>query len=76
MGAAAAEIGTGARPLSAAVYRDELAAAGLIDIHIEPTHDAGGGILAVTIRATKLTAAVRATQPGDGPAVGPVRPCT
>jgi arsenite methyltransferase len=61
--AAAAEIGTGVRPLPAAIYRDELAAAGLADIRIEPTHDTGGGILAATVQATKPTVAVQGAQP-------------
>jgi SAM-dependent methyltransferase len=55
LAAAAAEIGTGVRPLTVAAYRDELVAAGLADVGIEPTHDAGSGILAATVRATRGT---------------------
>jgi arsenite methyltransferase len=51
--AAATGIGPGVRPLTAAAYRAELVAAGLADVRIEPTHDAGGGILAGTVRAAK-----------------------
>ena len=51
--AAAAEIGAGVRPLTESAYRQLLDAAGLTDIHIEPTHDAGAGILAASIQATR-----------------------
>jgi arsenite methyltransferase len=51
--AAAAGIGPGVRPLTVAAYRQELVATGLAEVGIEPTHDAGGGILAATVRATK-----------------------
>jgi arsenite methyltransferase len=51
LAAAAAGIGTGVRPLTATAYRDALKAAGLTDIRIETTHDAGGGIHAATVRA-------------------------
>jgi arsenite methyltransferase len=57
--AAAAQIGTGVRPLTRTAYEDELAAAGLTDVHIEATHDAGAGILAATITATKRTVTTR-----------------
>jgi arsenite methyltransferase len=58
--AEAAGIGAGVRPLTAAAYREALAAAGLADVRIEPTHDTGGGILAATVRATKPIVAIRA----------------
>jgi len=58
--AEAAGIGAGVRPLTAAAYREALAAAGLAEVRIEPTHDTGGGILAATVRATKPTVAIRA----------------
>ena len=57
--AAAAQIGTGVRPLTRAEYQDELAAAGLTNIHIEATHDTGDGILAATIKATKPAVTTR-----------------
>jgi arsenite methyltransferase len=50
---AAAEIGTGVRPLSFTAYEDALTAAGLVEVRIAPTHDAGGGIHSATVRATK-----------------------
>jgi arsenite methyltransferase len=53
LAAAAACIGAGVRPLSATAYRDGLIAAGLTDVRIETTHDAGGGIHAATVRASK-----------------------
>jgi arsenite methyltransferase len=59
MMAEAAGIGAGVRPLTAAAYREALAAAGLAEVRIEPTHDTGGGILAATVRATKPTVAIR-----------------
>ena len=58
--AEAAGIGAGVRPLTAAAYREALAAAGLAEVRIEPTHDTGGGILAATVGATKPTVAIRA----------------
>ena len=58
--AEAAGIGAGVRPLTAAAYQEALAAAGLAEVRIEPTHDTGGGILAATVRATKPTVAIRA----------------
>ena len=58
--AGAAGIGAGVRPLTAAAYREALAAAGLAEVRIEPTHDTGGGILAATVGATKPTVAIRA----------------
>ena len=60
MMAEAAGIGAGVRPLTAAAYGEALAAAGLAEVRIEPTHDTGGGILAATVRATKPTVAIRA----------------
>ena len=57
--AGAAGIGAGVRPLTAAAYGEALAAAGLAEVRIEPTHDTGGGILAATVRATKPTVAIR-----------------
>jgi len=54
--AAAAQIGAGVRPLTTTAYQNELAAAGLNDIHIEPTHNAGDGILAATIKANRPAA--------------------
>jgi ubiquinone/menaquinone biosynthesis C-methylase UbiE len=53
LAAAAAEIGAGVRPLTESAYRQLLAAAGLTDIRIEPTHDAGAGILAAIVRAIR-----------------------
>jgi arsenite methyltransferase len=64
--AAAAGIGPGVRPLTTAAYQRELAAAGLADIRIEPTHDAGGGILAATVQATKPAVAIRPVRPAGG----------
>ena len=58
--AEAAGIGAGVRPLTAAAYREALAAAGLAEVRIEPTHDTGGGILAATVGAAKPTVAIRA----------------
>jgi L-amino acid N-acyltransferase YncA/2-polyprenyl-3-methyl-5-hydroxy-6-metoxy-1,4-benzoquinol methylase len=72
LAAAAAGIGTGVRPLDGASYRDELAAAGLAGISIEPTHDAGGGILAATIQATKPAVTIRAMHPADWPSVAAI----
>ena len=59
LAAAAAEIGAGVRPLTESAYRQLLDAAGLTDIHIEPTHDAGAGILAATIQATRPAVTIR-----------------
>ncbi len=70
--AAATAIGAGVRPLGGAAYRHELAAAGLTDIRIEPTHDAGGGILAATIHATKPAVTIRPMRPTDWPAVAAI----
>jgi L-amino acid N-acyltransferase YncA len=72
LAAAAARIGAGVRPLPGTAYRDELAAAGLADIRIEPTHDAGGGVVAATIKATKPAVTIRAMQPDDWPAVAAI----
>lgn len=69
---AATAIGAGVRPLGRAAYRDELAAAGLADIRIEPTHDAGGGVLAATIHATKPAVAIRPMRPADWPVVAAI----
>lgn len=51
--AAAAGIGVGVRPLSIGSYRDSLVDAGLIEVVVEPTYDAGAGIRAATIQAVK-----------------------
>jgi SAM-dependent methyltransferase len=56
LAASAAAIGAGVRPLTAAVYRDLLAAAGLFDIRIGQTHDAGGGIITAIVQAGKAVA--------------------
>jgi len=53
LAAAAASIGVGVRPMSATAYRRAMVAAGLTDPRIETTHDAGGGIHAAIVRASK-----------------------
>jgi arsenite methyltransferase len=71
--AAASGIGAGVRPLSIRAYGEALVDAGLVDVRIEPTYDAGGGIQAATIRAVKPEFGVRAiravpvwlSSPGD-----------
>ena len=76
---AAAKVGAGVRPLTESAYRQLLDAADLTDIRIEPTHDAGAGILAATIQATKPAIktppqrAWRRSQPGPPCAEHPYR---
>jgi arsenite methyltransferase len=65
--AAAAGIGTGVRPLTVSTYRDALVDAGLTDVEIEPTHEAGGGIQAATVRAVKPEVTPRASPPATRP---------
>jgi L-amino acid N-acyltransferase YncA/predicted methyltransferase len=67
--AAAAGIGAGVRPLTESAYRELLGAAGLAGVRVEPTHDAGAGILAATIRATRPAVTIRRMQAADWPAV-------
>jgi SAM-dependent methyltransferase len=57
---AAADIGTGVRPLTAAAYEELLRAAGLIEVRIEPAQAAGGGIVTAIVQAVKPTVAIRA----------------
>jgi SAM-dependent methyltransferase len=58
--AAAADIGTGVRPLTATAYEELLRAAGLIEVRIAPAQDAGGGIVTAIVQAVKPTPAIRA----------------
>lgn len=70
--AAAAEIGDGVRPLTFVAYRDALTAAGLADVRIEATHDAGAGMHAAIVQAIKPAITVRPMRPEDWPAVADI----
>jgi L-amino acid N-acyltransferase YncA/2-polyprenyl-3-methyl-5-hydroxy-6-metoxy-1,4-benzoquinol methylase len=70
--AAASGIGAGVRPLSITSYWEALVDAGLAEVRIEPTYDAGGGIQAATVRAVKPEVSVRAMRAEDWPAVAAI----